>query len=465
MSNAKILIVDANARALKEVSRVLAHAGYEVTSAATGRQAEQLVASCRPHLVLLDFVLPDVPGTEVLRRLKADPESNGVSVVLMSSLFGTPLEHSADLDADADGYIVRPISNHELLARVRGILRQRELVHSLRVSQRQNELLLHSIGEGIHGIDRAGRITFENPAAIAIFGWTEREMIGREAHATIHHHRADGSEYPIEECQIRQTLRDGKTREVNNEVFFRKDGSSFPVEYICSPIRDEAGGVAGAVLVFRDVTEQRLAVEKLEQAEVRILRLNRVYALLSALNAELVRIPDREYLFDTACRIAVDTGKMHAACIGLLDEQTGDARVVAHAGNMRDYHKVIRVSGAIGPLGGGPFGVCMREGRPVVCNDIDNDPTFAPWRENAMKRGFRSVGVFPLKLNGRTFGGYAHYADVPNFFDAEEIRLLDALAANISFAVEYLVKEQRRQAAEGALRDSEERLRAIYEQA
>jgi PAS domain S-box-containing protein len=186
---------------------------------------------------------------------------------------------------------------------------------------------------------------------------------------------------------------------------------------------------------------------------------------LSALSAVLARIPDQQHLFDTACRIAVDTGKMHAAMIGLLDADTGEARMVAHAGNIRDYHKEIRVSGAIGPFGGGPFGIAMREGRSVVCNDIENDPTFAPWRESALKRGFKSVGVFPLKLNGRTFGGYAHYADVPNFFDAEEIRLLDELAANISFAVEYLEKEQRRQSAEAALRESEERLRAIYEQA
>src|ERR1700737_4003127 len=118
MSNPRIVIVDANTKTLKEVTRVLAQAGYEVITATSGREGERLVASCRPPLVLLDFVLPDIPGTEVLRRIKADPASNGVSVVLLSSLFGTTLEHSADLDADVDGYIVRPISNRELLARV-----------------------------------------------------------------------------------------------------------------------------------------------------------------------------------------------------------------------------------------------------------------------------------------------------------------------------------------------------------
>jgi PAS domain S-box-containing protein len=589
MSNAKIVIVDANPKTLKEVTRVLAQAGYEVTTATSGREGERLVASCRPHLVLLDFVLPDVPGTEVLRKIKADPALNGVSVVLLSSLLGSTLEHSADLDANADGYIVRPISNHELLARVRGILRQRELIRSLRASEARFRDLIANQPEAVLVLDRGGEIQFVNAATEALLGQPAAALIG----APFGYSVDSGETQEIE--ILRPDGRDGRTRQVKDEIFFRKDGGSFPVEYICSPIRDETGAVNGAVLVFRDVTEQRLATEKLRQtqeryrdqaivlsnaqrmghmgswsldigdermvwsdaacalfgiapdefrgtrehfysfvlpedrprlsadysrvvssgglldvesefrirrqdgevrwmmvrgnahldadgsvgrrfgmymditdrkhAEERILRLNRVYALLSALNAVLARIPDQQHLFDTACRIAVETGKMHAACIGLLDPDTGEARVVAQAGNMQDYHKDIRVSGSVGPYGGGPFGVSMREGRSVVCNDIESDPTFAPWREKALKRGFKSVGVFPLKLNGRTFGGYAHYADVPNFFDAEEIRLLDELAANISFAVEYLEKELRRQATEAALRESEERLRAIYEQA
>jgi PAS domain S-box-containing protein len=463
MSNAKIVIVDANTKTLKEVARVLAQAGYEVTTATGGREGERVVASCRPHLVLLDFVLPDIPGTEVLRRIKADPASNGVSVVLMSSLFGTALEHSADLDADADGYIVRPISNRELLARVRGILRQRELVRSLRASEtryRDQAILLSNAQRmghmGSWSLDIADERMVWSEETCALFGIAPDEFRGTREHF---YSFVVPEDRPRLNADYSRVVTSGGLLDVESEFRIRRpDGEVRWMMVRGNAHLDADGSVGRRFGMYMDITARK-------HAEERILRLNRVYALLSALNAVLARIPDQQHLFDTACRIAVDTGKMHAAMIGLLDADTGEARMVAQAGNIRDYHKEIRVSGAIGPFGGGPFGTAIREGRSVVCNDIENDPAFAPWRENALKRGFKSVGVFPLKLNGRTFGGYAHYADVPNFFDAEEIRLLDELAANISFAVEYLEKEQRRQSAEAALRESEERLRAIYEQA
>ncbi|HWY29113.1 MAG TPA: PAS domain S-box protein, partial [Candidatus Acidoferrum sp.] len=115
--------------------------------------------------------------------------------------------------------------------------------------------------EGIHGLDADGRIVFENRAASAMFGWREEEMRGKAAHELIHHHRADGREYPVEECPIHQTLRDGQTRRIENEVFCRKDGTFFPVEYACSPVRDEAGTIAGVVVCFQDVSERKRTEE------------------------------------------------------------------------------------------------------------------------------------------------------------------------------------------------------------
>ncbi len=145
----------------------------------------------------------------------------------------------------------------------------RPLLDALATSQQKVDLILGAVAEGIHGLDAEGRIVFENAAATAMFGWTQEEMIGRRAHDLIHHHRADGSPYPAGECQIYQTLRDGLTRRVGDEVFFRKDGSSFPVEYVCSPLRNGAGAVAGAVVTFQDVTERQQAEKALREAEAK----------------------------------------------------------------------------------------------------------------------------------------------------------------------------------------------------
>jgi PAS domain S-box-containing protein len=117
--------------------------------------------------------------------------------------------------------------------------------------------------EGIHGLDADGRIVFANRAASAMFGWREEEMRGKAAHELIHHHSADGREYPVAECPIYQTLRDGQRRRIEHEFFCRQDGTFFSVEYVCSPVRDEAGAIAGVVVCFQDVSERKRTEEAL----------------------------------------------------------------------------------------------------------------------------------------------------------------------------------------------------------
>jgi PAS domain S-box-containing protein len=130
---------------------------------------------------------------------------------------------------------------------------------------RQNELILHSVGEGICGLDVDGNITFINPSAARIIGWDPEESIGRNAHATFHHTRPDGCSYPVEECPVHSALRNGNAEHITNEEFVRQDGTRFPVEFMTTPIMEE-GQVVGAVIVFRDITERKQAEEALRKA-------------------------------------------------------------------------------------------------------------------------------------------------------------------------------------------------------
>ena len=129
---------------------------------------------------------------------------------------------------------------------------------------RQNDLILNSAGEGIYGLDRNGLTTFVNPAAARMLGWLPEELHGKPQHAVIHHTRPDGKPYPKEECPIYATCKDGIIHRVDNEVFWRKDGTSFPVEYTSTPIRDEQDRLEGAVGTFRDITERKRAEEEIE---------------------------------------------------------------------------------------------------------------------------------------------------------------------------------------------------------
>ena len=135
-------------------------------------------------------------------------------------------------------------------------------------------LILNSVGEGVHGIDGEGKIIFENPAAAELLGYEVSELLGQPAHAIMHHTRADGSAYPASECNIYATLRDGVVRHIEHEVFWRKDGTSLPVDYTSTPIRDGDGVIIGATVVFTDITkrkeQEKFMREAHEELEIRV---------------------------------------------------------------------------------------------------------------------------------------------------------------------------------------------------
>lgn len=116
-----------------------------------------------------------------------------------------------------------------------------------------SQLILDAAGDGIYGLDLNGYVTFLNPAAHGMTGWSIRDLQGHTQHSMVHHSHADGSHYPREECPIYQALRDGQVHHREDEVFWRKDGSSFPVSYTSTPILRD-GKPIGAVIVFSDIT-------------------------------------------------------------------------------------------------------------------------------------------------------------------------------------------------------------------
>jgi PAS domain S-box-containing protein len=149
-------------------------------------------------------------------------------------------------------------------ALIRDVTARKKAQEEVELLRQQFELILNCAGEGIYGVDLKGRTTFANPAAARMVGWEAAELLGRRHHALAHHSRVDGTSYPETECPIYAVLRDGKVRRVESEVFWRKDGSSFPVEYTATPMHDEKGELLGAAVVFKDITERKLAEEKIK---------------------------------------------------------------------------------------------------------------------------------------------------------------------------------------------------------
>lgn len=186
--------------------------------------------------------------------------------------------------------------------------------------------------------------------------------------------------------------------------------------------------------------------------------LERLYAVLSRVNEAIVRIQDETALFTEVCRIVSAEGLFPLAWIGLVEGQ--DVVPAAHFGPEAAYLEQIRVQ-IDGVLGAGPTGTCIRENRSVINGDFDSNAETAPWRGPALRHGFRASAAFPLRRGGRAAGALTLYATRPAVFDSAQVKLLESLTADLSYALDAMAQERLRAEAEQALREREKRLREV----
>ncbi|HEY9794033.1 MAG TPA: PAS domain S-box protein [Leptolyngbyaceae cyanobacterium] len=176
----------------------------------------------------------------------------------------------------------------------RDITERKQSQKALERLSRQNELILNSVGEGLCGLDLAGNITFANPAAVRLLGYQVTELIGQPISLILSHSKADGTPYPFEASPICASLRDGTVHQVTDEAFWRKDGASFPVEYVSTPIQEQ-GLIMGAVVTFKDITERQL-VERMKDEFISVVShelrtpLTSIHGSLVMLNSGLLSV-------------------------------------------------------------------------------------------------------------------------------------------------------------------------------
>lgn len=177
------------------------------------------------------------------------------------------------------------------------------------------------------------------------------------------------------------------------------------------------------------------AVERRRAAKT-ILHLNRLYAVLSRTNRAMIHIRDRQELLKEACRIAVEEGKFVMAWIGLIDRASRTVVPAAACGYEDGYLRNISVSIDTIPAGMGLTGTAIREGKPVIANNIATDPRMERFRLEAARRGYRSSAAVPLVCGGTAIGAMRFYAAEENFFNEREMQLLGELVGDICFAME-----------------------------
>ncbi len=293
--------------------------------------------------------------------------------------------------------------------------------------------------DAIIGYDLSGTILNWNRGAEKIFGYTAAEMIGSSITVLIPPALQDEAQNTLQKIKLGETVDRFET------LRQAKDGRRIDISVTAAPIQDAAGRVVGASVIMRNIH-----LVKLREREVE--RLSRLYAALSQVNQAIVCSTAREELFQKISQALVEQGGFAMAWIGKPSLDGKSIQPAAWWGDISGYLKTVNISTQDCPAGRGPVGTAYRENRHFICNDALRDPIMAPWRGEMEGRGLRACAAFPVRLDGLPCGVLAVYAEEVGFFMDKEIALLAEAAADISFALDNLAREEWRRQAEDAAR-------------
>jgi diguanylate cyclase (GGDEF)-like protein/PAS domain S-box-containing protein len=385
-----------------------------------------------PQLILSDYTLPNFDGPLALRIARR--ERPDTPFIFVSGTIGE--ERAIDaLQQGAVDYVLKD-NRARLVPAIERALKEADGREARRLALRQleaSEERFRSISEAtqewIWEMDSQGVYTFSSPAVETMLGYKPQEVLGKSCLDLV-----SATLRP----QLAKLLRRGAIERTGwRDVVLHLKHTAGGIRWLeqsALPLLNDAGNVTGYRGVARDITQRRTQQD-------RIARLSRIQAVLSGINSTIVRVRERRELFREACRIAVQQGGFRMAWIGLVER--GAARATPLVWDGFDHGYLAAVNGAMGGEDdAGMVGAAIREKTMIVTNDIDADPHFVFKRE-ALARGFRSMIAMPLLVAGEPVGVLVLYAEEAGFFDHEELKLLKDLAGDISFALDYIGKEER----------------------
>lgn len=325
--------------------------------------------------------------------------------------------------------------------------------HAQDLEQTTAELVNQKFALDQHSIvgiaDPDGRITYANDKFCEISQYSRDELLGQD-HSMLNSGYHDPSFFR----EMWAAISSGKVW--RGEVCNRdKSGALYWVDTTNVPFMDASGKPYQYVSIRTDITE-------LKRAEQSLLKMNRLLMALSACEELLLRTESILELLNEICHIIVHVGGYRLGWIGYRNYDEGKSiEPVAMDGFDDGYLQTTCLTWADSERGRCPVGTAIRTGRPCVLGDV-NEPDFLPWREEALKRGYRSVAALPLVIKGETIGSLNVYSAEPDDFQEEEVTLLQELAGNLAYGMTSLrMGEEKRRAAE-QLQQSEDRLHKAF---
>jgi diguanylate cyclase (GGDEF)-like protein/PAS domain S-box-containing protein len=475
------LIVDDKEENLYYLSALLQGNGYTVETASHGAEALVKARQRLPELIVSDLLMPVMDGYTLLRHWKVDTLLKTIPFIVYTATYTEPEDEQLALDLGADAFILKPCEPDTFMARIhevearsdaqqsnthapygdenamlkyysqtlirkleektlqledanRGlqqdIVERKRVEESLRLYGSAVEQSKESIMITDARLDENGpHIVFVNPAFTTMTGYSASEVIGQSP-CLLYGTRTDAAVLD----RMRHRLAAGVEFE-GEAIHYRKDGSAYFQHSHITPLRDVYGAITHFVAIQRDVTERK-------ETEARIIYLNRVYAMLSSINALIVRVNEHAQLYNEACRIAVENGGFRMAMVCMSDVVTQRIRLVASAGKSDALLGKINAVLCSPSADSTMLVRVVREHRTVVCNDTSTDPAVI-FSDDYVLAGVKSIAVLPLIVGDAVVGAIALYAGEVEFFHGEELQLLSELADDIAFAIDHIDKYER----------------------
>ncbi len=310
---------------------------------------------------------------------------------------------------------------------------QKRAQDALRESDRRFRDMLGNVELVSLMLDCDARITYCNDFLLRLTGWAREEVLECNWFELFVPPELEVVKIRVDELMTKKS----SAGHFENEILTRS-GERRLIRWSNTVLCDPSGEVTGTASIGEDVTDHR-------EAEKKIHRLNRVYAVLSGINTLIVRVHNRDELFREACRIAVEHGRFKIAWIGMVDPHTLTLKPVASAGADEEFLDLIKGRFSLGddnPNSNSLSVRAIRSKKPVIANDIRVEPR-PMFAEDRIKRGILSMAFLPLLVSDTAVGVLTLYADETQFFDEEEMKLLTELAGDIGFALDHLDKEER----------------------
>jgi formate hydrogenlyase transcriptional activator len=312
-----------------------------------------------------------------------------------------------------------------LLALSEDITERKQAEEALQQSEERAVLILNSAAEGIFGCDSQGTCLFCNTAAARILGYDNPEqLLGKNIHALEHHTRKDGTPYPIEECPIFVGFLQNRGVHIDDDIFWKKDGSSFPVEYWSHPLVRE-GKTIGAVVTFLDITERKKAEEALRTSE------QRQHTLLEINNA-IINNLTRDALFASAYEAIGRVIPFDRAAFLIYQPDSKTLKLLSMQGPIEsDFFKV----GKEYDLEETQISAWVLEHQEVVTRGDLKREQQSPGEKRLVEEGIQSYCVVPLIAMGQSMGTFAVWSKTQNRYTEADAELLREVANQVALAI------------------------------